>query len=237
LGTLVKLGPYLYERTGGMIGSLSHLIREAALDVLLAGRHRENHPGRASRHRPRPGRRGTALHPPAPPSSCQERMTTAAITLLHALPILQTVALTSQPAAPRPSLPPWHAHACLLCAARRGVRGLPIIRVFPHERICARHSRWQGGGPQRPLRELLPEIPHANALHRRLVRHHGATAVTERFLQAQAQTRQWLTGDGPADLKSRWDHRLGLLGEDPYGDPHRPSPDRIELVTYPKQLP
>jgi hypothetical protein len=179
LGTLVKLGPYLYERTGGMIGSLSHLIREAALDVLLAGRHRENHPGRASRHRPR-------------------------------LPALR---------------------------ARRGVRGLPIIRVFPHERICARHSRWQGGGPQRPLRELLPEIPHANALHRRLVRHHGATAVTERFLQAQAQTRQWLTGDGPADLKSRWDHRLGLLGEDPYGDPHRPSPDRIELVTYPKQLP
>jgi hypothetical protein len=34
-GTLVKLGPYLHERTGGMIGSLSHLIREAALDALL----------------------------------------------------------------------------------------------------------------------------------------------------------------------------------------------------------
>jgi hypothetical protein len=36
-GTLVKLGPYLHERTGGMIGSLSHLIREAALDALLGG--------------------------------------------------------------------------------------------------------------------------------------------------------------------------------------------------------
>jgi Bacterial TniB protein len=36
-GTLVKLGPYLHERTGGMIGSLSHLIREAALDALLDG--------------------------------------------------------------------------------------------------------------------------------------------------------------------------------------------------------
>jgi hypothetical protein len=161
---------------------------------------------------------------------------TATITLLHALPILQTVARTGQPTAPGPSLPPWHAHACLLCAARRGVRGLPIIRVFPHERICARHRRWHGGGPQRPLRELLPEIPHANALHRRLVRHHGAAAVTGQFLQAQAQTRQWLTGDGPADLKSRWEHRLGLLGEDPYGDPHRPSSDRIELVTYPETL-
>jgi len=36
-GTLVKLGPYLHQRTGGMIGSLSHLIREAALDALLDG--------------------------------------------------------------------------------------------------------------------------------------------------------------------------------------------------------
>jgi len=36
-GTLVKLGPYLHERTGGMIGSLSHLIRETALDALLDG--------------------------------------------------------------------------------------------------------------------------------------------------------------------------------------------------------
>jgi len=36
-GTLVKLGPYLHERVGGMIGSLSHLIREAALDALLDG--------------------------------------------------------------------------------------------------------------------------------------------------------------------------------------------------------
>jgi hypothetical protein len=36
-GTLTKLGPYLHERTGGMIGSLSHLVREAALDALLDG--------------------------------------------------------------------------------------------------------------------------------------------------------------------------------------------------------
>ncbi|MGP4105144.1 AAA family ATPase [Nonomuraea sp. KM90] len=33
-GTLRKLGPYLHDRTGGMIGSLSHLIREAAIDAL-----------------------------------------------------------------------------------------------------------------------------------------------------------------------------------------------------------
>jgi hypothetical protein len=36
-GTLVRLGPYLHERTSGMIGSLSHLIGEAALDALLDG--------------------------------------------------------------------------------------------------------------------------------------------------------------------------------------------------------
>lgn len=36
-GTLIKLGGYLHDRTGGMIGSLSHLVREAALDALLDG--------------------------------------------------------------------------------------------------------------------------------------------------------------------------------------------------------
>jgi hypothetical protein len=70
----------------------------------------------------------------------------------------------------------------------------------------------------------------------RLARRHGTAAVTGHFLQAQAQTRQWLTGDGPADLKSTWKHRLGLLSEDPYGDPHRPGPDRTELVTYPETV-
>jgi hypothetical protein len=46
----------------------------------------------------------------------------------------------------------------------------------------------------------------------------------------------WLTGDGPDDLKHRWEHRLDTLGQDPYGDPHRPGPDRIELVTYPEAV-
>lgn len=161
---------------------------------------------------------------------------TTTIALLHALPVLRTAALTGQPMALRPPLPPWHAHACLLCAARRGVYGLAIVRVFPHERICRRHGRWHGGGTQHPLRARLPEILHANARHRRLVRRQGAAAVTERFLQAQAQTRQWLAGNGPAELKSRWERRLGILGQDPYGDPHRPSPDRIELITYPETV-
>ena len=36
-GHLVKLAAYLYERTSGMIGSLSHLIRGAAVEAVLDG--------------------------------------------------------------------------------------------------------------------------------------------------------------------------------------------------------
>ncbi|MFD8765420.1 TniB family NTP-binding protein [Streptomyces mirabilis] len=36
-GSLTKLDRYLHGRTGGMIGSLSHLIRGAALDAILTG--------------------------------------------------------------------------------------------------------------------------------------------------------------------------------------------------------
>jgi Bacterial TniB protein len=37
LGTLAGMGRYLHQRTGGMIGSLSHLIRAAALTAVLDG--------------------------------------------------------------------------------------------------------------------------------------------------------------------------------------------------------
>lgn len=36
-GTLTKLDRYLHDRTGGMIGSLSHQIRGAAIDAILTG--------------------------------------------------------------------------------------------------------------------------------------------------------------------------------------------------------
>ena len=36
-GTLAGLGRYLHQRTGGMIGSLSHLIRGAAIEAILSG--------------------------------------------------------------------------------------------------------------------------------------------------------------------------------------------------------
>ncbi|MFD7836154.1 hypothetical protein [Streptomyces sp. NPDC059761] len=34
---MLDLSSYLHDRTGGTIGSLSHLVREAALDALLDG--------------------------------------------------------------------------------------------------------------------------------------------------------------------------------------------------------
>lgn len=36
-GTLVEVAEYLYQRTSGMIGSLSHLLRAAAIDAILDG--------------------------------------------------------------------------------------------------------------------------------------------------------------------------------------------------------
>ncbi|HZM68052.1 MAG TPA: hypothetical protein VFC16_17320 [Nakamurella sp.] len=36
-GTLSALDRYLHQRTGGMIGSLSHLIRGAALEAIMDG--------------------------------------------------------------------------------------------------------------------------------------------------------------------------------------------------------
>jgi hypothetical protein len=39
-GSLVKLDRYLHDRTGGMIGALSHAIRGAAIDAILCGTER-----------------------------------------------------------------------------------------------------------------------------------------------------------------------------------------------------
>jgi hypothetical protein len=37
-GTLLALDDYLHQRTSGMIGSLSHLVREAAIDAITTGK-------------------------------------------------------------------------------------------------------------------------------------------------------------------------------------------------------
>jgi len=66
---LLRLADYLHDRTGGMIGSLSHLVRKAALEVILDGsetitqavldritvdHHAEHHLTSARRRQPRP---------------------------------------------------------------------------------------------------------------------------------------------------------------------------------------
>ncbi|MGH8917431.1 MAG: ATP/GTP-binding protein, partial [Actinomycetes bacterium] len=37
---ITALGKYLHQRTGGMIGSLSHLVRGAAIEAILSGTER-----------------------------------------------------------------------------------------------------------------------------------------------------------------------------------------------------
>jgi hypothetical protein len=74
-GALLRLSGYLHERTGGMIGSLSHLIREAALDAILNQTEKINQAGldtvdldqTAEHHRTiQRRRRRTASRTPAP---------------------------------------------------------------------------------------------------------------------------------------------------------------------------
>ena len=119
-GTLTKHGPYLHERTGGMIGSLSRLVRVAALDALLDGTEKITKAG------------------------------LDAIDLDQAAEdhnISRTKRHRNQHAAITASR---HTHTCRLCAARHGVIGMAIVHAFPHQRICLRDSRWHGGPIPRP---------------------------------------------------------------------------------------
>ncbi|WP_433521293.1 TniB family NTP-binding protein [Nocardia pseudovaccinii] len=68
-GTLARHGEYLYQRTGGMLGSLSHLIRGAAVDAILDGTEKITKAhldaialDRAAQHRTRPADRKDAKH-------------------------------------------------------------------------------------------------------------------------------------------------------------------------------
>ena len=60
-GTLPAQAKYLHQRTGGMIGSLTHLIRGAAIRAILSGQE-ANHPPAAGHRAHRPRRR--VRHPP-----------------------------------------------------------------------------------------------------------------------------------------------------------------------------
>jgi TniQ len=108
-----------------LLGSYLHRLADAN-HLTIGGPSREIGPGR--RHRRDSD--DTAGWTPAAVTRLAVLAGTTATALLHVLPVLQAIAPAGQEAA-RPSLPAWHAHACLLCAARRGASGLAIIRVFP----------------------------------------------------------------------------------------------------------
>ncbi|MEO6090469.1 MAG: hypothetical protein ABIQ18_45950 [Umezawaea sp.] len=55
-------------------------------------------------------------------------------------------------------------------------------------------------------------------------------------IQAQQQIRTWFhTGDHP-ELTQRWLQRLVIIGEDIYGDSHRPTIERIDIAAYPETV-
>ncbi|WP_445527454.1 hypothetical protein [Streptomyces cyslabdanicus] len=83
----------------------------------------------------------------------------------------------------------------------------------------------------------LPEVLRANRRHQRIVRRgtHPSTALA--YVDARDRLVKWFTNEiSSPPLRQRWNHRLDVLGEDPFGDPHRPSEARIELVTYPEAV-
>ncbi|MFF4139503.1 hypothetical protein ACFY1B_50990 [Streptomyces mirabilis] len=57
------------------------------------------------------------------------------------------------------------------------------------------------------------------------------------FIDARDYLTRWFTGEQSGEpLRQRWNGRLEVLGEDPFGDPHRPSEPRIEAATYPEVI-
>jgi len=168
--------------------------------------------------------------PDAPPrlAALTGRTATA---LAHALPALAaTGAGGHAPLAESPPRP-----ACRACTARRGVHSLVIRRAPHHECVCQRHQRWLHGGDQHDLSQL-PDVLRANLAHRRLTRRRGGAATSPAYLEARRLTRGWFHAANHPAFHQRWAHRLQALGEDPFGDPHRPTDDRVELATYPEAV-
>jgi hypothetical protein len=155
--------------------------------------------------------------------------------LTRALPALHRLRTSPPhiPLAPNQELTePPRRPACRPCMAHRGIHGLVVRRTPGHECLCPRHQRWLHRGEQHRL-DPLPEVLRANIHHRRLARTHHLDAALA-YLNAQRITSSWFHAASQPDLQHRWTQRLHLLGDDPYGDPHRPAPDRIDIVTYPE---
>ena len=129
--------------------------------------------------------------------------------------------------------------ACRLCMSGRGIPGLVVCTIAHHEAVCQRHRRWLHGDDQHDLQHL-PEVLQANLRHRRIVRRRNKTTypplVVMGFLNARNHMHQQFTTADRPGLHHRWTDRLAQLGDDPYGDPHRPTADRIHIATYPETI-
>ncbi|MFD5659854.1 TniQ family protein [Streptomyces hirsutus] len=159
--------------------------------------------------------------------------------LVHAMPPLGTIGDPIR-RLPLPAteevIEPRRRPACRLCMARRHIRGLVVRSTPHHEGVCHRHHRWLLGDEQHSLTRL-PEVLRANRRHQRIVRRgaHPTTALA--YIDARDRLIRWFTSEGTSPpFRERWIRRLDVLGEDQFGDPHRPSEARIELVAYPEAV-
>ncbi|MFJ4689607.1 hypothetical protein [Streptomyces sp. NPDC088789] len=125
--------------------------------------------------------------------------------------------------------------ACRDCTARRNIHGLVVRETPAHEAVCHRHQRWLLGDDQHRLHGLQ-DVQLANRKHRRVASRTNATIATRHYSIAAECLAHWLTKAAEPQLQKRWMNRLHVLGEDPYGDPTRPSAARIEITTYPETV-
>lgn len=159
-------------------------------------------------------------------------------TLIRAMPPLGSIGdpLRHLRSATEEVVEPRRRLACRLCMARRHIHGLVVRSTPHHEAVCHRHHRWLLGDEQHDLTQL-PEVLRANLRHQRIVRRgvHPSTALA--YIDAREVLTRWFKSESSGEsLRQRWNRRLDVLGEDPFGDPHRPAEARIELAAYPEAV-
>lgn len=217
----IALPPVHHETLGSYLGRLAdaNRLKPSLLPGILGD--------------PRPMQRDTDFIRPWQPGAIDDLATLTGRTpaaLRRALPALRMPPAAAKNAAPR--IRP----ACRACMAARNIRGLVIQHAANHECVCLHHRRWLAAPDQHRL-DTLPEVLRANIRHRRLTRRADTLIDGHRaHLDAQHRVRAWFADATHTNLNERWAHRLHLLGEDPFGNPHYPSQERVDLAAYPEAV-
>ncbi|MFC1414152.1 helicase associated domain-containing protein [Streptacidiphilus sp. N1-12] len=142
-----------------------------------------------------------------------------------------------------PALGVW----CSMCTARRTGTTHQVRCYLPaHGRICQRHRSWMLGthrvdGTFLPIEQVdltrVPQIPHAQRRHLRLVRQTPDTAAAA-FTLAQAVVTSWWAQQWPQE--TQWPQRTALLtphsGAGADADPGWWRILLREAVTYPETV-